>query len=425
MLKISFLYTSLFLVFLFRLFTHYNSQKNYYDGQKIDLTAVLSVEPQIFGRSQRFEIDGIKVIVSRYPLYHYGDKLEISGVFERKKTLVSSQSGNLLKDKKNDSRLYSPQIKLIAKGNGGGLLGKIILLRQKLVDTYQEFLPESAAVLMSGMVLGVKVPANQNLQDNLRKAGLTHVIVASGLNITLVAGFLSGFSTLFLKRKLSLPLVAFGIVFYTLLAGFEAPIVRAAVMGILALISQAFGRQNLAILSLIFAGLLMLIISPLLVFDLGFQLSFLATSGLILVKPIIEKCLGIRFLGRIPLLGESLVTTLSAQLTTFPLILATFGYYSWLSLLANAFILWTVPWIMGFGGLAGVIGLLIKPLGQALALISYPLLFYFEKMAALFAQINLFSFETQSLSPFLIIAYFFLLTSGLLWLKKEQEKING
>jgi len=198
-------------------------------------------------------------------------------------------------------------------------------------------------------------------------------------------------------------------------------------MGALAFAAQGFGRQNWGVLSLVLTGFLMLIMKPLLILDLGFQLSFLATAGLILIRPIIEKTWPFTILGRTPLLGESFTTTLSAQLATLPPILANFGYWSFLSILANALVLWTIPWIMGIGGLAGVLGLIFKPLGQLLSFATYPFLFYFEKITFLFARFPFFSLEIGKFSFFLSLSYFSFLTAVLLWLTKhrKEDKANG
>lgn len=413
----------LFLIFLFRFFT-YHPANTYREGQAVNLVAVLSSQPQISVQSQRFEVERVTIITKRYPGYNYGDKLEISGILELDQRSVSTLPTGLLENKGIGLKLYFPEIKLLKPDQGNMIVGKISLWRQKLIAIYQEFLPEPASSLALGMILGFKAPMSPSFQESLRNVGLTHVVVASGLNITLFAGFLGSFFTLFFRRQLTLPLIFFGISFYALLAGFEPPVIRAALMGGLTLLGQTFGKQSLAVLTLTFVGLAMLIFDPILIFDLGFQLSFLATVGLVLVGPILKQIHILKSISRFPLLGESFLTTLGAQLAVLPLILSSFGYYSFLSLLANTLVLWTVPWVMGFGGLVGALGLIFKPLGQITAFIIYPFLFYFEKITLWLSRFDFLSFRVERFSLFLTLAYFSFLIASLLWLKRQNENKN-
>lgn len=420
MRKTLLLILTLLIAFITRCLVFFPSQKSSYRaGQEIKLVTTLSGEPQVFGKSQKFKTsEGIEVVVGRYPTYHYGDRLEISGIL---KTKSSSQASQALEIKQSDLELVFPQVELIEKGEGNWLMGKIFSLRQKLIANYQDFLPEPASSLLVGIVLGVKTQMSPGFKETLRKTGLTHVVVASGMNVTLVAGFLNAVLITFLRRQLVVPFVLLGIFFYALLAGFEPPIVRAVIMGALAFTAQSFGRQNWTTLSLVLAGFSMLFINPFLVFDLGFQLSFLATSGLIFIQPILEKIRMTRPVVEIPLLGQSLTTTLAAQIATLPVILANFGYYSFLSIFANSLILWTIPWIMGIGGIAGILGLIFKPAGLLLSLIAYALLAYFEKIAFLFARLDFLSLKIDIFPFFFSLAYFSFLVAVLIWRAGKKE----
>ncbi|MDP3998965.1 MAG: ComEC/Rec2 family competence protein [bacterium] len=418
--KILPLYATLVLALLLR-FLSFHPQTSHFPGQEISLTTTLFTQPQISGKNQRFQTkEGIEIIAPHYPEYQYGDKLKISGVLTVENKNSGDEGFNLLRMKQHEVKAIFPRIEILGKEEGNWVIRNTISLRKKLMAYYQEFLPEPASSLLIGIVLGVKGDMDRELKDNLRKVGLTHVVVASGMNVMLIAGFLSGFLNLFLRRQLTLPLILAGIFFYAILAGFEPPVIRAAIMGSLAIFAQGFGRQNWGLLSLILAGITMLLLNPLLIFDLGFQLSFLATWGLISIRPLFEKIRIIKKVGEVPLLGESLTTTFAAQLATLPLILANFGFYPLISLLTNTLVLWTIPWIMGIGALAGVIGLILKPLGQISAWVVYSLLFYFEKVALLMAKVDFLSLQVEQFSLFFSIAYFSFLTSFLIYLAKKE-----
>lgn len=404
MRRFCFISIFLFLIFLLRLFLFPEPKFDYLPGQKITLVTTLTSEPKVFGQTQRFETQGLMVVARRYPQYHYGEKLKISGSLREE---VSNQKRKVLD---------FPQIEILSEKGGNWLMVKISQLRQNLVATYQSFLPGPSSALLSGIVLGSKHNLPPDFYEALKMSGTLHVVVASGMNVTLVAGFLTGLFGYFLKRQWATIASLGGVVFYTALAGFEPPIVRASIMSGLALTAQGFGRQNWGVLSLFLAGYIMLLIKPSLISDLGFQLSFLATAGLLLVKPALSK------LERLPLLGESFTTTLAAQLAVLPLLLGTFGQYSLLSLLTNTLVLWTIPWIMGFGAVVGVAGLIFPALGQILAFLLYPFLFYFEIIVGFLGKLGWFSLKSGKFSWSLAFGYWLILAAILWWGERRRRR---
>ena len=134
-------------------------------------------------------------------------------------------------------------------------------------------LPSPSSSLLLGIIFGIKEQMPKDFTDNLRTSGVFHVIAASGMNVTLVAGFLSVFFAFFFKRQIAIGLSILGIIFYAILAGLEPSIIRASVMGILVFSAQILGRQTLAVNFLALTGFVMLFVDPSLIFDIGFQLS--------------------------------------------------------------------------------------------------------------------------------------------------------
>lgn len=251
----------------------------------------------------------------------------------------------------------------------------------------------------------------KDFSENLKTTGVFHVIAASGMNVTLVGGFISSILTFFLKRQIAIALSVVGIMFYAVLAGLEASIIRASIMGILVFSAQIMGRQTLAVNGLFFAGFAMLFIDPTLISDIGFQLSFTATLGLILIPKI-------RAIGKIGVIGDSVNTTIAAQIATLPILMANFGTYSIYSILVNGLILWTVPILMAIGGIGAMLGLIFVPLGQLIIYLSYPLLIYFEKIVEIFGKIGG-VISISALSWQFIAGYYCLLASILVVFKKK------
>jgi len=181
---------------------------------------------------------------------------------------------------------------------------------------------------------------------------------------------------------------------YTLLVGAGASVVRAALMGGLTLLAAQIGRRQAGLNSLAFVAALMALFNPYVLWDVGFQLSFIATLGLVLYAGLLTGVF-VRLAGqRVPLetaqklgrpVGEYLLFTLAATLTTLPVIAYHFQRLSLVSLLANPFILPAQPPLMVLGGLAMSLGMLYEPLGKALAWLSWPFAAYSIRLAELFA----------------------------------------
>ena len=224
------------------------------------------------------------------------------------------------------------------------------------------------------------------------------------MNVTLIGGFISTGLAFFLKRQIALGVSILAIIFYAVLAGLEASIIRASIMGILVFSSQIMGRQSLAANGLFLAGFVMLFISPILISDIGFQLSFASTLGILSIKP--------------------LPTTIAAQIATLPILLANFGTYSIYSILVNGLVLWTVPILMMVGGAGAIAGLILEPAGQLLIYLCYPLLLYFETIVNFFGKMGGI-ITIQTLSWQFIIGYYCLLGSGLIIFRKTHSAGSG
>jgi competence protein ComEC len=343
-------------------------------GQEVRISGFLRQEPKIVGSSQRFTLAGIEIKTQRFPGYNYGDYLITTGI---------------LKEKYGRWLLDYPEIKkeitqIQKQGIEQKILGSISALRRRIEKVFRSSLPEPQASLMAGIVLGSKSGFPYDFYQSLKKTGTLHVVVASGMNITLVAIFLVNFFVLFLNRRLAVLFAFLGIWFYVLLAGGEAPVVRAGIMGSLAFIAQGLGKEKAAIRGLIFAGGLMLFINPNYLFDLGFQLSFTATAGILLVYPKLKSLKKARRIFALPGFGDSLASTLAAQSLILPIMVFNFGGVNPISPLVNAFVLWTIQWIMAIGAIAGLFGLFNPTLGRIICLPAYILLTFFIKTIELF-----------------------------------------
>ena len=161
-------------------------------------------------------------------------------------------------------------------------------LRDSLAQTLDNNLPYPQSAILAGILLGVDKNLPVALKNDLKATSTIHMIVVSGQNLSIVAGFLIGLAG-FLGRKKALILSLGLIAFYSILTGFEVPVVRAAIMVSLAYLAQILGRENLSSWILFLTGGAMLLYNPNWLLSISFQLSFLATFGVIAVAPIIVK----------------------------------------------------------------------------------------------------------------------------------------
>ncbi len=364
----------LLIILGFRFYFFYQNQTQLATGQQVSFETTILSQPQVVGSQQKFTANyqnqsaswRIRITTSRFPEINYGDFVRIS-------SKISNKDGRVL--------MYFPKIETINNSSNilQSSLKSINILRQKLIALFSQTLPSPSSSLLLGIIFGIKEQMPKDFANNLKTSGVFHVIAASGMNVTLVGGFISTGLAFFLKRQTAIGLSILGIMFYAVLAGLEPSIIRASIMGILVFSAQIMGRQTLAINGLVLAGFGMLFIDPTLISDVGFQLSFAATAGILYVKPLF---------GRKKRIVSEVSTTIAAQITTLPILLANFGTYSLYSILVNGLVLWTVPILMMVGGLGAILGLILAPLGQLLIYLCYPLLLYFETIVNFFGTIG-------------------------------------
>ncbi|MBU1956882.1 ComEC/Rec2 family competence protein, partial [bacterium] len=207
---------------------------------------------------------------------------------------------------------------------------------------------------MAGLLLGSRKGIPEHLMQSFNTTGLTHIIAISGYNITLVIVVISGLFG-FLSRRWKVFACSFFIIIFVIMVGASAAVVRAAIMGVISLIALFFGRQYFVIIGLFGAAFFMNLWNPkILVYDIGFQLSFLATFGIVVFADRIERYF--RWMPSFFGMREAVLMTLSAQILALPVIILNFGRLSVVSPIANVFVLPLIPLAMLFGFFAVLFG---------------------------------------------------------------------
>ncbi|KKW24817.1 MAG: ComEC/Rec2-related protein [candidate division Kazan bacterium GW2011_GWC1_52_13] len=283
-------------------------------------------------------------------------------------------------------------------------------LRESIIVLVREALPEPQASLLLGMILGVKSGFPQDFYEALRITGTLHVVVVSGFNITVIINTLARFFS-FLPLKPRFLITFLFITAFVLLVGVNPPVIRAALMGSIALLGTVLGRQRDALRILLLSSVVMLLFQPSWLVELSFQLSFLATLGLIVGQPVLDRVIpGAKGM----LLREDFITTASAQLLVWPLIAYHFGQVSLLSPIINALILWVVPLLTYMGLVTITIGLLINKFTLLIMLPNRVFLDFFVEVVKLFSSVKVGYF---AVSPFGLaaLAFYFVVLGGLGW----------
>ena len=211
--------------------------------------------------------------------------------------------------------------------------------------------------------------------------------------------------------------------------------VRAALMGLLGFFAWQVGRRNLGMNALAITALLMVAVNPLLLWDAGFQLSFLATLGLILYAEPLTALAG-RLLFRLahpqeavqrvlPPLTNFVLLTFAAQIATLPIMAYHFKRISLVSLIANPFILPAQPAVMIVGGLALILSLFLFPLGQWIAWLAWPFVEYTIRAVELFDRLPGGTLYLGNTSPWLVGGFYVLLFGGTLGWPRLKERLDA
>jgi len=344
-----------FLVVLI-LVRYFTTRPVYHIGDNIRIISSVLSDPVSFPTSQYLRLAGLKVYLPSFPKVYYGDKIVVEGVVNGDKL----ESAKLIKIE--DTKTF--------------LSG----FRNAIINFYENSLPQPEAGLLGGIVIGAKGALSQTFYDQTKLAGVAHVVVASGTNVTFVVSFLFGAITLFLPRRKAIPFVILGILLYLFVSGFDAPLIRAAIMASVAFFSQEVGRMVNTWRILFITAALMLIYRPDWILDIGFALSFASTVAIMLFQKKIDA-----WLKKVPdVIRQDFSTTLAAQIGVTPILFVIFGQFNILSPLINVLVLWTVAPLMILGSIGGVVGLVFPSLGKIILILTYPLLWWFVRVVKFF-----------------------------------------
>ena len=393
---------------------------NKYRGVQAKVEGVISDEPLTKDFTKTFTLDvdkvngenadfSMKVTTDRYLDYEYGERLELNGKIAVPFNFKSNGGRSfdyvdyLLKDGIY-FEMKKPKITIVARDTGSFINKNLFKLKQGFLNNLKKVLGEPHSALAGGLVVGEKSALGKDLIDDFRKAGLIHVVVLSGYNITIVADSIRRLLA-FLPRNIGIILGGLGIVAFGILVGGGATVVRSCFMAIIALTATFLRKDYNVGKALFIAGALMLTQNPLiLLYDPSFQLSFLATLGLILLSSPIEKRLG--FITEKFGIRGLFASTFATQIFVSPYILYMMGQLSIIGIVVNIIVLPIIPATMGFVFLAGVSGFVSFGISQVFGWISHIMLSYELFMVRFFAGLPFSSINLPKFSFWIVIGFY-------------------
>ncbi|HEY4511149.1 MAG TPA: ComEC/Rec2 family competence protein [Candidatus Paceibacterota bacterium] len=382
------------------------------------LRAVLEVSSLDGQECEGVRILGIFDAASRLS---YGDRLSLRGIlqtpeaFETDNGRVFEYEKYLRKDGiiailRNPTLLEREEAPL-------SLRGSLFSLKNLFKKNLEQMFPEPQAGLLKGMLLGERDALPSDLTDSFIRAGLIHIVVLSGYNVSLVAETLMKVFS-FLPRAGNLLVGSVSVILFVVMVGAPATAVRAGIMALLIVLARALRRPQALLRGLLLAGMGMVLWNPfILVFDPSFQLSFLATLGLILFGPLFEARL--LFIPERMALRGIAAATLATQVMVLPALLYMSGIFSVFSLPANILALVAVPASMLFGFMGAIFApfffLAIIPSAVATAFLSY-ILFVADFTAALPGS----SFVVRDM-PLAVVFLLYIFIAGAFYLVKRKD----
>jgi competence protein ComEC len=257
-------------------------------------------------------------------------------------------------------------------------------LRRKFIAGTHSALPEPLAPFVMGILVGQRATLPDEVKENFRVVGLTHIIAVSGYNLTIIlqaSRRLLGGQSKRMATFLSLGLIGV----FLLLTGSSASIVRAAIVSMLSIVTAYYGRGWQPLNLILFAAVITAMANPIYMWsDLGWYLSFLAFFGVMVLSPLIQTRWQAKW--HQSLLGSVALETICAEIMTLPFILHIFGQMSRVGLLANILVVTLIPLAMLLGLVAGLAGMLLPMISGWLSWPAVILLNYMLDVAHILAN---------------------------------------
>jgi competence protein ComEC len=396
-------------------------------GQDVTLSGQVIREPDIRDTATQLHVatrdDIVLVRTDTIADVSYGDIISVTGELKKPEPFTTDLGRTFdypayLLVKGIEYQISFADVTVESRNNGVWILEKLFSLKHTLMRGIESVLVEPYAGLGQGLLLGAKQAIGDDLEAAFRTSGIVHIVVLSGYNVMLVVTFVLFLLSFICKKQTRILFGIIAIVLFALLVGLSATVVRASIMAGLLLFADYLGRRYDLLRALVFAGTVMVLVNPyLLMYDIGFQLSFMATLGLILVVPLFESFATEGFSN---IKGKDfLLSTIATQVAVLPLLIYHIGEVSLVAVVVNLLVLPVVPLAMLLTFVTGVMALILPAAAVFVGMVAHLVLWYVVEVAVFFAGLPIASLvvpEVPVLSVFLMYGG---LGFGWYWLRSR------
>lgn len=399
-------------------------------GEKGTIAGQVVREPEVRAQSTNLTVlvgdEKILVQTDRHTPVRYGDTVQLFGKLTLSKPFVTELGREFdypgyLAAQGIVYTMSFGSVTVTDTTTGNQFLKKLFLWKQQFMQALELQIPEPQVGLGEGLILGVKQALGADIETAFRRSGIIHIVVLSGYNIMIIVTFVMMVFSLVLPFRLRSIAGMISIIVFALLVGAGASVVRASIMALLGLLALVLGRRYNLLRALCAAGAGMLLYNPLLlVHDVGFQLSFMATLGLVLVAPHLEEIVGGSKFSRFG--QEFLVATAATQIAVLPLLFYQIGQFSLIALVVNVIVLPVVPLAMLSTFLTGAVSLVSPALAIPFAYLAYALLTFIIGVATRFASLPFAAFDVPPF-PFIVVPLMYAGLGYLVYRKLRSDRV--
>src|SRR3989344_4823981 len=382
-------------------------------GEEISISGLVIDAPDLRESNQKLTIEAedIKLLVTTDfgNNFRYGDVLSLQGNLEKPENFTTDQGKEFdyVNYLKKDQILYLlsyPKIEILERGKGNFIKEALFGIKDLFLSKINLAIPSPENLLLGGLILGEKSAFNEELRNDFINTGTIHIVALSGYNITLVSDWVVKIFS-FVPPQFRLWPGGLVILLFVIMTGASSTAIRAGIMAALALLARSTGRIYDIGRALLLAGVAMVLINPLILrYDVSFQLSFIATVGLIFFTPRIEKYF--LWAPKQFKIREIISSTFAVYIFVLPFILYKMGTLSLVALPANILILPLIPATMILGFITAILGIIWYPLAVPTGIIVSLLLHLELKIIEFFSNIPFASVVIPNFSVLLVIAIY-------------------
>lgn len=402
-------------------FENYERALVFSSGTHVSAEGVVAAEPDVRENSVVLWIDTtmvgetplrLRVKAPLYPEYAYGDSIAFSGelhileAFETETGRVFDYAGFLMKDRIH-YELRHATLQNLESDAGNVVQSALYTIKAQWLTGVSQTIPEPMASLAGGVIVGAKQSLGERWLEMFRETGIIHIVVLSGFNLTIVALAIKWLLARFSPR-IATTLAILGIAAFAVMTGGGATVVRASIMAMIGLFVLSKGETRILVRMLALAAVAMVMWNPfVLAFDPGFQLSFVATLGLVLGVPAL-----LPYLSWVPKrfqFRDIVAATLATQSAVLPLLLYSIGEVSLIAPVVNVLVLPLVPFAMLVGFVAGAFGVFSTTLAMPIAWVAYLVFAYMFAVVELFAAVPFASVVLPPVSITIVMGLYALL----------------